>query len=84
MKIKPTTLNNEDIETITRILNRGNQCEIKKERDSVVIVEIKRYALLKKPIIEDQVSQFNIAIGRYIRSKGALEVETLMSFYTSA
>lgn len=52
MKIKPITLNNDDIETITHILNRGNQCEIKKERENVVIVEIKRSAITKKPIIE--------------------------------
>ena len=51
MKINPTTLSNEDIEIITNILNRGNQCEIKKERENVVIVEIKRTALTKKPII---------------------------------
>ena len=50
MKINPATLSQEDIETITYILNRGNQCEIKKERDNVVIVEIKRNALVKKPI----------------------------------
>ena len=52
MKINPTTLNNEDIETIIHILNRGNQCEIKKERENVVIVEIKRSVNVKKPIIE--------------------------------
>ena len=52
MQIKPITLNNDDIETITRILSRGNQCELKRERDNVVIIEIKRTALVKKPIIE--------------------------------
>ncbi len=52
MKINQATLNNEDIETIIHILNRGNQCEIKKERDNIVIVEIKRCAIAKKPIVE--------------------------------
>lgn len=52
MKINSITLNNEDIETITHILNRGNQCEIKRERENIVIVEIKRNAIVKKPIIE--------------------------------
>ena len=52
MKINPLTLNSEDIETILRILSRGNQCEIKKEKDNIVIVEIKRFAVVKKPIIE--------------------------------
>ena len=50
MRINPCTLSQEDIELIAHILNRGNQCEIKKERDNVVIVEIKRTALIKKPI----------------------------------
>ena len=53
MKIKPLTLNHEDIETIVHILNRGNQCEIKKERENIVIVEIKRNIYTKKPIISD-------------------------------
>lgn len=52
MKINSSTLTQEDIDTITYILNRGNQCEIKKERENIVIVEIKRNALVKKPIIE--------------------------------
>ena len=52
MKIKPTTLSISDIETIIDIINRGNQCEIKKERDNIVIVEIKRYAIVKTPIIQ--------------------------------
>lgn len=51
MKINPITLSHADIETIVNILNRGNQCEVKKERDTVVIVEIKRNAVVKKPIV---------------------------------
>lgn len=51
MKIDPSTISKADIETIVGILNRGNQCEIKKEREAVVIVEIKRSAIVKKPII---------------------------------
>ena len=53
MKINPLTLNNKDIEIITNIINRGNQCELKRERDNIVIVEIKRFVATKKPIIED-------------------------------
>ena len=52
MKINPITLSSKDIETIVGILNRGNQCEIKQERDNVVIVEIKRHAIIKTPIIQ--------------------------------
>ena len=51
MKINPSTLSHEDIEMITDILSRGNTCEVKKERENVVIVEIKRNALVKKPIL---------------------------------
>lgn len=51
MKINPSTLSQEDVATITEILSRGNTCEVKKERDNVVIVEIKRCALVKKPIV---------------------------------
>lgn len=50
MKINPTTLSNSDIETITNILSRGNTCEVKRERENIVIVEIKRNAIVKKPI----------------------------------
>ena len=52
VKISPLTLKSEDIETIVHILNRGNQCEIKKEKDNIVIVEIKRFAVIKKPAVE--------------------------------
>ena len=51
MKINPSTLSQEDVATITEILSRGNTCEVKKEREIVVIVEIRRKALVKKPII---------------------------------
>lgn len=50
MKINPSTLSQEDVAMITDILSRGNTCEVKKERENVVIVEIKRSALVKKPI----------------------------------
>lgn len=51
MKINPLTLSQRDVETITDILSRGNTCEVKKERENIVIVEIKRCALVKKPIL---------------------------------
>ena len=53
MRIKPTTLSPLVIEAITNILNRGNQCEIKRERDNIVIVEIKRNVVVKNPLIEE-------------------------------
>lgn len=34
---------------ICEIINRGNQCEIKKEKTNIVIVEIERHALSKNP-----------------------------------
>ena len=51
MRINPSTLSQEDIELITSILSRGNTCEVKRERDNVVIVEIERHAKIKKPIL---------------------------------
>lgn len=51
MKISPSTLSKDDVALITEILGRGNTCEVKKERENIVIVEIKRCAILKKPII---------------------------------
>lgn len=53
MRIKPTSLSSYVIEAITNILNRGNQCEIKKEKDNIVIVEIKRSVVVKSPAIEE-------------------------------
>ena len=40
------------IKEICDILNKGNQCEIKKERENVVIVEIRRKAFSKNQISE--------------------------------
>ena len=51
MRINPSTLSQADIELITEILSRGNTCEVKRERENVVIVEIKRSAMIKKPIL---------------------------------
>ena len=34
---------------ICEIINRGNQCEIKRERSNIVIVEIERHVLSKNP-----------------------------------
>lgn len=52
MKINPITLDDKDIQAIVNIINRGNECLIKKERDNVVIIETRRSAIVKKPIIE--------------------------------
>lgn len=52
MKISSLTLSRSDMETITNILNRGNEVSIKKEKENVVIIEIKRYVADKRPIIE--------------------------------
>lgn len=48
LKTKDFSLNH--LELICEIINRGNQVEIKKERENIVIVEIKRTALIKSPI----------------------------------
>lgn len=41
------------IETVVQmcdILNRGNQVEVKREKDNIVVVEIDRHAKVKTPI----------------------------------
>ncbi len=50
MKIKVNDFTLDMVGQICEILNRGNQCEIKKERENIVVVEIKRTALSKNPI----------------------------------
>ena len=46
LNISPT-----QVKTIEQILNRGNQVEIKKEKDKIVIVEIKRSVQSKEALI---------------------------------
>ena len=50
MKLKTTDFSAEHLSLICDIINRGNQVEIKKERENIVIVEIRRSALIKSPI----------------------------------
>jgi len=51
-KMKVSDITIDHLKTICEIINRGNQCEIKKERENFVVVEIKRTALIKSPIEE--------------------------------
>lgn len=51
LKVKDISLNH--LAMICDIINRGNQAEIKRERDNIVVVEIRRTALAKSPIEED-------------------------------
>lgn len=53
-KVKPSDFTTSHLDTISSILNKGNQAEVKRERDNIVIVEIKRTALEKSPIEEDK------------------------------
>ena len=55
MKLKTTDFSADHLNLICDIINRGNQVEIKKERENIVIVEIRRTALVKSPI--DQVTR---------------------------
>lgn len=50
-KIQELNLSSTQIKIIEQILNRGNQVEIKKEKDQIVIVEIKRSVQSKALII---------------------------------
>lgn len=51
-KVKPSDFTVNHLNTICDIINHGNQVEVKKERENIVIVEIKRSALVKSPIEE--------------------------------
>lgn len=49
--VKVKTLENKEfIQTIADILNNGNEAHIKKERDNVVVVELKRKVKTRLPI----------------------------------
>lgn len=49
-KCKPSDFSPQALEIMCDIINRGNQVEVKRERDNLVVVEIKRTALIKSPI----------------------------------
>ena len=40
----------EVIETIKKIIKRGNVAEVKKEKENIVVVEIKRKVNIKRPL----------------------------------
>ena len=52
-KLKVKDISLDQLTMICNIINRGNQVEIKRERGNLVVVEIKRTALVKSPIEED-------------------------------
>ena len=47
---KPMAVNNNWITSVKEILQRGNVAEVKREKDNVVVVEIKRQVKLKTAI----------------------------------
>lgn len=49
--IRTSLPNNEWISTIESIIKRGNVAEVKKEKDNIVVVEIKRQVKNKTAII---------------------------------
>ena len=48
LKVRDITL--DQLEMVCNIINRGNTAELKRERENLVVVEIKRTALIKSPI----------------------------------
>ena len=48
--IKVSDFSLEMVKGVCDILNKGNQCEIKRERENIVIVEVKRKVQSKNPI----------------------------------
>mgnify|MGYP000884848744 CR=1 FL=1 len=49
-KAKALDFSPETMIQLCEILNRGNQAEVKKEKDNIVVVEINRHARIKTPI----------------------------------
>ena len=49
-KVKVKDITVEMAQQMCDIINRGNQVEIKRERDNIVIIEIERHAVSKNPI----------------------------------
>jgi len=49
-KCKVSDFTPHALELMCDIINRGNQVEVKRERDNLVVIEIKRTALVKSPI----------------------------------
>ena len=50
MAVKVNDFSLEMVKEMCEILNRGYQCEVKRERDNIVIVEVRRKAFIKNPI----------------------------------
>ena len=49
-KCKVTDFSLDILKTMCEIINRGNQVELKAERENLVVVEIRRKALIKSPV----------------------------------
>lgn len=49
-KLRRSDISDEDLNRVCEIVNRGNTAEFKKERDNLVIVEVRRKAHVKKPV----------------------------------
>ena len=49
-KVKVADFTLEMVQEMCDILNKGNQVEVKRERENIVVVEIGRHALSKNPI----------------------------------
>ena len=50
MEATPNPRNDELVQVILDILKRGNSAEVKKEKDNIVVVEIKRQVRVKRPL----------------------------------
>lgn len=54
MVVKVKDFSPEMLVEICSIVNRGNEALVKRERNCVVIVEVRRKALIKNEIVENQ------------------------------
>ena len=63
--VKVSDFSLEMVKEICEIINKGYQCEVKRERDCIVIVEVRRKAFIKNPI-----KQVKLQLGSQIGQKG--------------
>jgi len=50
MKVQKSDIDIVVVQQIVDILNKGLSAEVKKEKDNIVVVELKRKAMVKSPI----------------------------------
>lgn len=53
MKVKVKDFNIDMVAKMCDIINKGNEVIVKKERENIIVVEVKRQCVIKNPISEN-------------------------------